>query len=64
MKVIDIGGGLGIDYDGSKSSNSDISVSYSLEEYASAVVQAVRNVFERRSVKSPVRKAPARRGRK
>ncbi|KAM1002453.1 hypothetical protein ACFX2I_002896 [Malus domestica] len=54
MKVIDIGGGLGIDYDGSKSSTSDISVSYSLEEYASAVVQAVRNVCERRSVKHPV----------
>ncbi|KAL6124809.1 hypothetical protein ACLB2K_077318 [Fragaria x ananassa] len=32
MKVIDIGGGLGIDYDGSKSSDSEISVSYGIEE--------------------------------
>ncbi|KAM2653820.1 hypothetical protein EV2_025409 [Malus domestica] len=54
MKVIDIGGGLGIDYDGSKSSDSEISVSYGLEEYASAVVRTVRNVCERRSVKHPV----------
>ncbi|KAM0062336.1 putative arginine decarboxylase [Helianthus debilis subsp. tardiflorus] len=42
MKVIDIGGGLGIDYDGSKSASSDISVSYTLDEYAMAVIQAVK----------------------
>ncbi|KAL5075048.1 hypothetical protein RYX36_014032 [Vicia faba] len=34
MKVLDIGGGLGIDYDGSKSDDSDLSVAYGLEEYA------------------------------
>ncbi|GFY94461.1 arginine decarboxylase 1 [Actinidia rufa] len=54
MKVIDIGGGLGIDYDGSKSADSDISVSYELGEYAAAVVQAVRFVCNRKSVKHPV----------
>lgn len=54
MRVIDIGGGLGIDYDGSKSCDSDSSVGYSLEEYASAVVQAVQSVCDRRSVKHPV----------
>ncbi|KAG8364383.1 hypothetical protein BUALT_Bualt19G0123200 [Buddleja alternifolia] len=54
MKVIDIGGGLGIDYDGSKSQDSDISVAYSLQEYASAVVQAVRFVCDRKGVKHPV----------
>ncbi|XP_075488983.1 arginine decarboxylase-like [Primulina tabacum] len=54
MKVIDIGGGLGIDYDGSKSQDSDISVSYSLQEYASAVVQAVRSVCNQKGVKHPV----------
>ncbi|XP_022725690.1 arginine decarboxylase-like [Durio zibethinus] len=53
MKVIDIGGGLGIDYDGSKSGNSDLSVSYGLEEYASAVVNAIRFVCDRKSVKHP-----------
>lgn len=54
MKVIDIGGGLGIDYDGSKSGESDLSVAYTLEEYAEAVVASVRFVCERRSVKHPV----------
>ncbi|XP_071692149.1 arginine decarboxylase-like [Rutidosis leptorrhynchoides] len=54
MKVIDIGGGLGIDYDGSKSTNSDISVGYGLEEYAMAVVQAVKFVCDRNSVNHPV----------
>ncbi|XP_014501343.1 arginine decarboxylase [Vigna radiata var. radiata] len=54
MRVIDIGGGLGIDYDGSKSCDSDISVGYSLDEYAAAVVRAVQCVCDRRSVKNPV----------
>ncbi|XP_073125848.1 arginine decarboxylase-like [Henckelia pumila] len=54
MKVIDIGGGLGIDYDGSKSQDSDISVGYSLQEYASAVVKAVRFVCDRKGIKHPI----------
>lgn len=54
MKFIDIGGGLGIDYDGSKSSDSDVSVGYGIEEYASAVVQAVQFVCDRKGVKHPV----------
>ncbi|GMI88125.1 arginine decarboxylase 2 [Hibiscus trionum] len=54
MKVIDIGGGLGIDYDGSKSGTSDLSVSYGLQEYASAVVNAVRFVCDRKSIKHPI----------
>lgn len=54
MQVIDIGGGLGIDYDGSKSGNSDLSVAYGLDEYALAVVQAVKFVCDRKNVKHPV----------
>jgi arginine decarboxylase len=54
MKVIDIGGGLGIDYDGSKSGESDVSVSYSLEEYAATVVESVMLVCDQKSVKHPV----------
>ncbi|KAI4300082.1 hypothetical protein L6164_033499 [Bauhinia variegata] len=54
MQVVDIGGGLGIDYDGSKSTDSDISVGYSLEEYAAAVVQAVQYVCDRKSTKHPI----------
>ncbi|KAK7351895.1 hypothetical protein VNO77_11654 [Canavalia gladiata] len=54
MRVLDIGGGLGIDYEGSKSCDSDGSVGYGLEEYAAAAVHAVRCVCDRRSVKHPV----------
>ncbi|KAJ0252129.1 Arginine decarboxylase 2 [Hirschfeldia incana] len=54
MKVIDVGGGLGIDYDGSKSGKGDISVTYTLEEYAEAVVASIRYVCDQRSVKHPV----------
>lgn len=54
MRVIDIGGGLGIDYDGSKSTESDISVGYTLDEYASAVVRAVQVVCDRKGMKHPV----------
>ncbi|XP_047329306.1 arginine decarboxylase-like [Impatiens glandulifera] len=54
MQVIDIGGGLGIDYDGSKSADSDVSVSYGLDEYAAAVVRAVQFVCDRKSVKHPI----------
>ncbi|CAH9096685.1 unnamed protein product [Cuscuta europaea] len=50
MKVIDIGGGLGIDYDGSKSTDSDLAVGYTLQEYASAVVQHVGYVCDRKGV--------------
>ncbi|KAG2243027.1 hypothetical protein Bca52824_095128 [Brassica carinata] len=54
MRVIDVGGGLGIDYDGSKSGEADISVTYTIEEYAEAVVSSIRYVCDRRSVKHPV----------
>ncbi|CAL0329270.1 unnamed protein product [Lupinus luteus] len=54
MGVIDVGGGLGIDYDGSKSVESDISVGYTLEEYAAAVVDAVLRVCDSKLVKHPV----------
>lgn len=54
MCVIDIGGGLGIDYDGSQSSSSDMSVGYSLEEYAAAVVQCIRDVCDQKFVKHPI----------
>ncbi|GFP85943.1 arginine decarboxylase [Phtheirospermum japonicum] len=54
MRVIDCGGGLGIDYDGSKSQDSDISVGYTLQDYASAVVEAVRSACDRKGVKHPI----------
>lgn len=54
MRVIDVGGGLGIDYDGTHSAETDMSVAYSLEEYAAAVVAAVGRVCDRKGVQHPV----------
>nr|XP_010908989.1 LOW QUALITY PROTEIN: arginine decarboxylase-like [Elaeis guineensis] len=54
MRVIDVGGGLGIDYDGSHSSVSDMSVGYGLDEYAEAVVRAVQHACDRKGVPHPI----------
>ncbi|OAY81487.1 Arginine decarboxylase 2 [Ananas comosus] len=54
MGTLDIGGGLGIDYDGTRSGSSDMSVAYGFEEYASAVVQAARLVSDQNGVAHPV----------
>lgn len=40
IKYVDVGGGLGVDYDGSKS-NFPSSINYSIQEYANDVVYAV-----------------------
>ncbi|MEM1330669.1 MAG: biosynthetic arginine decarboxylase [Planctomycetota bacterium] len=45
LDTIDIGGGLGVDYDGSNSSR-DSSINYSLDEYAIDVVHRIRTASE------------------
>lgn len=45
LKYIDIGGGLGVDYDGSQS-NSDYSVNYSLEEYVYNVADTIQQICD------------------
>ena len=52
LRWIDVGGGLGIDYDGSRSS-SDSSVNYDLQEYANNVVFHVREMCDERDVPHP-----------
>ena len=46
VSYLDVGGGLGIDYDGSKTS-SDASVNYSVQEYANDVVFGIQEVATR-----------------
>ncbi|KAH7295779.1 hypothetical protein KP509_27G065700 [Ceratopteris richardii] len=53
MQFLDIGGGLGIDYDGSASAQSDMSVGYTIEGYAKQVVQAVKSACDMKGVKQP-----------
>jgi arginine decarboxylase len=49
MGMLDLGGGLGIDYDGSKSSTTS-SVNYSIEEYCVDVIEAIMNVTDEEGV--------------
>jgi arginine decarboxylase len=52
VSYLDVGGGLGIDYDGSKTS-SDASVNYSVQEYANDVVFGVQEVCDEEHVPPP-----------
>jgi arginine decarboxylase len=52
MRYLDLGGGLGVDYDGSQS-KSDSSVNYTLEEYAADVVYRITNVCDDAEVPHP-----------
>ena len=49
---IDVGGGLGVDYDGSKSS-SHSSMNYSLQEYANDVVFSIEEACDKEGVPHP-----------
>ena len=52
LEFLDIGGGLGVDYDGSKSSYFS-SVNYSIEEYANDVIYQVKNICDDAGVPCP-----------
>lgn len=52
LKYLDVGGGLGIDYDGSKT-NFESSMNYSMEEYARDVVFNIKSVCDAASVQPP-----------
>lgn len=45
IRVVDVGGGLGVDYDGTRSRN-DCSINYSLQEYANTIVRSVLDACE------------------
>jgi arginine decarboxylase len=53
IKYFNIGGGLGIDYDGSKTS-SDASANYTMQEYANNVVYSLKDVCEEEDVPHPI----------
>jgi arginine decarboxylase len=52
MQYVDVGGGLGIDYDGSKTEFGS-SINYSLQEYANDVVYHVKEVCDEAGVAHP-----------
>ncbi len=52
IQYLDIGGGLGVDYDGSKSSYFS-SVNYTVEEYANDVIYQIKNICDEAGVDCP-----------
>ncbi|HUF48989.1 MAG TPA: biosynthetic arginine decarboxylase [Vicinamibacterales bacterium] len=53
LEYLDVGGGLGVDYDGSQT-NFESSVNYTLEEYANDVVYHIQTVCDDAGVKHPI----------
>ena len=53
LKYLDVGGGLGIDYDGSQT-DFEFSVNYTLQEYANDVVYHIQNVCDEAEVAHPI----------
>jgi arginine decarboxylase len=51
LKFIDVGGGLGVDYDGT--GRSDSSVNYSEQEYANDVVSTLQNLCDEKGIPHP-----------
>ncbi len=53
LKILDVGGGLGVDYDGSQT-DFESSVNYTLQEYAADVVYHIQNVCDEVEVEHPI----------
>ncbi|MDE7376939.1 MAG: biosynthetic arginine decarboxylase [Muribaculaceae bacterium] len=53
IEFVDVGGGLGVDYDGTRSSSSESSMNYSIQEYANDVVFALVDVCEKNGLSHP-----------
>lgn len=53
LEFIDIGGGLGVDYDGTRSSASESSMNYSIQEYANDAVSAIVDVCVKNDLPQP-----------
>lgn len=51
LKYIDVGGGLGVDYDGT--GNSDSSINYSEQEYANDVVSTMQALCDEKNIPHP-----------
>ncbi len=52
LTYLDVGGGLGIDYDGSRTA-SESSVNYSVQEYANDIIYSIKEVCESEAVEEP-----------
>ena len=53
IEFVDCGGGLGVDYDGTRSSNSESSVNYSIQEYVNDCVYTFVDASNKNSIPHP-----------
>ena len=53
IDFVDIGGGLGVDYDGTRSSASESSMNYSIQEYANDAVSALVDACAKNNLRQP-----------
>ncbi len=53
VSFVDIGGGLGVDYDGTRSANSESSVNYSIQEYVNDSIFTMVDVSDKNGIPHP-----------
>ena len=53
VEFVDIGGGLGVDYDGTRSSNSEGSVNYCIQEYVNDSISTLVDVSDKNGIPHP-----------
>lgn len=53
IDFVDIGGGLGVDYDGTRNASSESSMNYSIQEYANDAVSALVDACVKHEIKQP-----------
>ena len=53
IEFVDIGGGLGVDYDGTRSPNSESSVNYSMQEYVNDSISTLVDASDRNNIPHP-----------
>jgi len=53
IDFVDIGGGLGVDYDGTRSANSESSVNYSLQEYVNDSIYTMVDASDKNGIPHP-----------
>jgi arginine decarboxylase len=53
IEFVDIGGGLGVDYDGTRSANRESSVNYSIQEYVNDAISTMVDVSEKNNIPHP-----------
>jgi len=53
VEFVDIGGGLGVDYDGTRSSNSESSINYTIQEYVNDSISTFVDVSNKNNIPHP-----------